>query len=129
MFSGPGDRDSFGDYDIGTASSAPGRSSPYTAIEHACFSMYEKLRDLRAQPDSPHRLEQVAHLVKTITQNHADEWLLILESLELVKQSKPNETQQSLVRQCFDCLNANQNRYGDKTIELIDKGVLLASER
>jgi len=127
VFSGPADRDAFGDYDVGTASSAPGRSSPFTSLEQARFGLYETLRELRLQSDSGLRLKQLEGLLPSITEQHSGEWLLLLEALELIKQSQAGQTQQRLIRQCFDCLNANKDSYSNTTIDLIDKALLLCT--
>ena len=86
---GPANRDDYGDYDVGHASTKPGRASPFSDEELDLFSIYQELRTLRGKTSEPgkrmeciQRLEQISQI---LTRSHRTEWLAALEVLELGK--------------------------------------------
>ena len=87
VFGGPADRNTYGSYPMGDASTSPGRQSPYTADEKDLFQLYSRLRQIRMTPlqaaINRSDLEQVA---RDFVKHHAREWLIGLEVLEIVNQ-------------------------------------------
>jgi phenylalanine-4-hydroxylase len=90
VFSGPSDRDAYGTYQIGQASSTPGRRSPFSDQEKRRFALYTELRNLRQSSSSfdGQALTQLGSISQEILSQHQDEWLLMLELLELSQQNK-----------------------------------------
>lgn len=86
VYSGPGDRKAYGEYDIGFASTYPGRVSPFSAEEKFVFSLYEKIRLLRESPESSQNtlksLDDIAGQLFASDFSSGD-WLLYMELIEL----------------------------------------------
>ncbi len=79
VYGGPANREAFGSHDVGTASTTPGRTSPFTALERRAFDAYSAVRALREQPDRA----AARRLAESVARDFPDEWLLRLETLEL----------------------------------------------
>lgn len=95
VYAGPADRMSYGDFDVGEASTSPGRTSPFSSEERDVFKTFDELRVLRATPASALLEEKLADLAERILQNHKSHWLLGLEVAEIAKQkllTTPRET-------------------------------------
>ena len=87
---GPANRDEFGEYDVGKASTRPGRASPYTDQEISLFAIFQELRQIRQDPNfashrdnHQHTLERIARMLSS---GHKTEWLAALEVMELARQ-------------------------------------------
>lgn len=86
VFGGPAAWDEYGEFEVGNASTAPGRTSPYTDEEMQVFSIYDEVRQLRdrmielSTEDAQAKLDELADRV---LKNHTDEWLLALEVVEM----------------------------------------------
>jgi len=83
VFSGPADRDAYGTYDIGRASTSPGRQSPFSPSELDAFAMHERLRNLRSRNDFKDIESTVLETCESALVKFADSWLVLLESAEL----------------------------------------------
>lgn len=86
VFAGPGDRDAFGEYDIGFASTNPGRQSPYSDQEKAQFAYYQSIRALRETDDKEVIVDQIEALAQKALSEESvigDEWLIYLELCEV----------------------------------------------
>ncbi len=79
VFGGPADRATYGEFDIGSANSKPGRTTPFTEEEHSLFALYSELRRIREKPESA----AAALLAEKVLRQFPNEWLLQLELYEL----------------------------------------------
>lgn len=91
VYGGPADRDAFGEQEIGTASTTPGRETPYSREELELFLHYQTLHNLREQqhktPRSLYELAQhLEDLTKVVLAESPGEWLLLLEIYELAQE-------------------------------------------
>jgi phenylalanine-4-hydroxylase len=86
VFAGPADRAAYGDYEVGAASTSPGRSSPISSGEREIHAIYQSLRQLRADPSlsSVSFAAKLEHLAPQILKHHT--WLAALEVLEVASQ-------------------------------------------
>jgi phenylalanine-4-hydroxylase len=84
---GPANRDDYGDYDVGQASTKPGRASAFTDSEMDLFAIYQELRILRIEAKKGDRraqnIAQLARLSTKLAQAYSSEWLASLELLEV----------------------------------------------
>jgi phenylalanine-4-hydroxylase len=78
---GPSDPSDFGMFEMGTASTSPARTSPYSPIEVASFAAYQEVRDSREHETDT--LETALFKAESLTQEFPKEWLLRLDALEL----------------------------------------------
>lgn len=78
---GPSDPIDFGMFEMGTASTSPARTSPYTSFEVASFAAYQEVRDSREHETDT--LETALIKAESLTQEFPQEWLLRLDALEL----------------------------------------------
>ena len=99
VYGGPADWSNYGDYNIGQASTIPGRKSPYSAKEKEIFSFYQKLRDIRNKigkalpPELPTIVQEIKSIAEKFLEKHPEEWLLgleIVELKELIEKEKKN---------------------------------------
>jgi phenylalanine-4-hydroxylase len=86
VFSGPADRDAFGNYDIGRASTSPGRQSPFSNSELEAFKMHERIRNMRSRNDLQSSEATVLEVCESALTKFKDSWLVLLESAELCHQ-------------------------------------------
>lgn len=84
VYGGPADWSLFGDYDIGKASSAPSRSTPYSSEELQIQKLFAKIRSIRNEPMDQSSLEALKTLAGDILKCPKFEWLLAIELLEVV---------------------------------------------
>ena len=82
VYGGPADWGSYGGFDLGAASSSPGRSRPYTESEQRMFILYQQVREYR-ESAKPLTADQIRSLEAQICVECPQEWLLRLELLEL----------------------------------------------
>jgi phenylalanine-4-hydroxylase len=86
VFSGPPDRDAYGNYEIGVASSSPGRTSAFSSKELALFDAFSITRKLRQSIKAEHfAVDELHQLTALFTNRFQEEWLLGLELIELHK--------------------------------------------
>jgi phenylalanine-4-hydroxylase len=127
VFSGPSDRDAYGDYAIGQASSTPGRLSPFSDQEKRRFELYSQLRNIRQSSSNfdEQALKQLDSMSQEILSRHQDEWLLMLELLELSQQNK--QTQKFIdSREIERILRNSANSQAPAVTAMIDKGIELS---
>ena len=88
VFGGPADWEAYGDYDMGSASTQPGRRTPYTAAEQERFELYRKLKKLRTDRDLPvdEIAQQLPQLASELAHDHPDHWLGVIEIAEVSSQ-------------------------------------------
>jgi phenylalanine-4-hydroxylase len=86
VFGGPADRETYGEYELGSVSTSPGRSSPYTPRELKLFECYSRLRSLRESAVHGASLAAALEPLAKVAASSEGEWLLALEILELAKQ-------------------------------------------
>lgn len=86
VFAGPADRNAYGDYYVGEASTTPGRRSPYTPEERRLFELFSQVRQLRdgtfSQSELSAGLQAVTNELMATTRPN---WLLALEVAELAE--------------------------------------------
>jgi phenylalanine-4-hydroxylase len=80
---GPADRQKYGEYRVGNASSQPGRTSPFSEQEKQIFKVYQTLRDWRKSSPSS-GVTEIKNLGTNILTNFKHEWLLALEMIEVI---------------------------------------------
>ncbi|MDD9952488.1 MAG: aromatic amino acid hydroxylase [Zetaproteobacteria bacterium] len=93
VYGGPADWHAYGAHNVGTASTVPGRVSPFTLVENKNFNHYTTLTKLRQEDTQlkeqyskdPNLLEQLVH--NLCAEEHTD-WLVGLEWIELLRQPK-----------------------------------------
>lgn len=123
---GPGDRQSYGEYNVGQASSAPGRSKPYTDKEIELFFIYEEIRQLR---ESEHKNieKDLETISKRILDKHPRQWLASVEIVELVKQKLQKEMNAYPWLQDIDKnILSNKEIFSIDENKLIQKGLHIA---
>jgi phenylalanine-4-hydroxylase len=79
---GPADREKYGEFDVGSASSTPGRTSPFSKKELTLFEAYSEVHRFRTAKQTPD-FSRLDALVDKILREHPQEWLLQLELYEL----------------------------------------------
>ncbi len=117
---GPSDRAAFGEFDVGKASSSPGRSSAFSLEEIELFKVYGRLRTLRESGAKASDSELIS-LVDTCAQRWPSEWLLQMELFELGQGSSP-----PWLKQVENLLKDAVARVDTDKRELIEKGMALA---
>ncbi len=113
---GPADRERYGLHDAGNATTTPGRQSPFTPAERAAFSLYAEARALRETP----RAEALAALAAEAEREFPLEWLLRLETIELLPPSPQRDAAAAR-------LEADGKRTGADIQWLIRQGLSLAA--
>ncbi len=83
VFGGPASFEEYGSYNVGSASTTPGRVSAYSEQEVRTFDLYRKIQDFRYNGVSSQELED---FFPSIQKHCNGEWLLILEVMELAFQ-------------------------------------------
>lgn len=119
VWGGPSDRASYGEFNVGKASSSPGRTSPFSSDELRLFDAYAQLRRARESKNSA----ELASLAAAILKDWPNEWLLSMELLELSYDDKP------AWQPAVEANLANLEKQGDSHVrDLIRKGrTLLAA--
>ncbi len=134
IYAGPADRAAYGEYETGNVSTAPGRTSPYTEQESKIFDLYSGLRYQREKVFSANEmLPTLEKIAQKYTTEHAEEWLIGIELLELHAQKLKNEKNVPWVSQVQKTIkNFATNGIGaDKhsiPTDLIEHGLQLLSE-
>ena len=77
VFGGPADREAFGSYSIGKASSCPRAIAEFSARERDMFALYEKVRNLRSQDTVD--TQALQDIAEQIAGRFAEQWLLAHE--------------------------------------------------
>jgi phenylalanine-4-hydroxylase len=90
VYGGPQDRESFGTFDVGQASTQPGVRPPMTEREQAAQELYQKVRDKRSAVLNKGFSEDVSWLAALVAEvsEFPREWILTLELLELANWAK-----------------------------------------
>ncbi|SME96236.1 aromatic amino acid hydroxylase [Pseudobacteriovorax antillogorgiicola] len=83
VYGGPADRESYGEHEIIDAQTSPGRDIPYSAEERQLFEQYQTVRELRQSENRSLKLEKAGALAQAALEHTPQEWLLLLELLEL----------------------------------------------
>ncbi len=120
VFGGPADREAYGSHDVGKATTTPGRQSPFTSAEKRAFERYAEIRTLRRSPTSAARVGDLSKLVATEFQ---DEWLLRLETIELLYAAGQKSTADALAA----TLKQDAARFPNDITTMIRQGVALAA--
>lgn len=114
-YGGPADISSYGEFDIGKASTSPARTSPFSKEEMSLFAMYEKLRKARKDGGDSSELAKVA---EKVLKEHPEEWLLEIELLELAAGKSA-----AWVQPVMSQLERNRRELDEPSAYLIDKGL------
>lgn len=121
VFGGPADRASYGDMDDFVAARVPEKKT--TALEASLYDHYQKVRDLReAQVVSAELEKQLQALVSEHRDRFPEDWLLLLESYELLLNRAPGSL---LTAEVFKDLENFSKTHPEKS-SLIDDGLSLA---
>ena len=83
VFGGPADREAFGSYSIGKASSCPHTVAEFSARERKLFALYKTVRELRQQDSADPQV--LASSAEQIVASYPDQWLLALELREVAE--------------------------------------------
>lgn len=89
VFGGPADRENYGQHDVGHATTTPGRTSPFTSGERRAFELYAEAKAIR---EAPNALRANA-LADKAESEFPREWLLRLESIELLSGARRAEAE------------------------------------
>ena len=133
VYGGPADRDAFGEQEIADTTTTPGRESPFTEREQKLFGYYRSVRDLRStlktsQSPSTEVQQKLQQLAQQIDQDGADEWLLLLELLELAKMCRvPEKSNHPWLVKVHEALNQILAKGSVDTRELLSEGMRLIS--
>jgi phenylalanine-4-hydroxylase len=92
VYGGPADRRAYGTFFLGKSSTQPGRQSPFSEEEKALFTLYQRVKDLRAHLSgasiSPEEFCALHHeLSSELASRFPEEWLLGVELMELIAQA------------------------------------------
>jgi len=79
---GPADRAAYGEFNVGKASTTPGRKSPFSLNELKLFEAYAELRRIRESKGGTN-LAALESLASKVLEKHPNEWLILLELLEM----------------------------------------------
>ncbi len=82
VWGGPSDRAAFGELNMGTITSSPGRASPFRPEELSLFEAYNQVRALR---EASPKTDEAARVVEQCLRAWPDEWLLQIELCEAGK--------------------------------------------
>ncbi len=82
VYGGPADWGAYGGFALGSASSSPGRSEPYTETDRHVFALYQQVRECR-QASGLLTAEKIRSMEVDVVQTCPQEWLLFVELLEL----------------------------------------------
>ena len=80
VFGGPADREAFGSYSIGKASSCPHTVAEFSERERELFALYATVRELRQQNQAD--LQVLERSAEQIVATYPEQWLLALELCE-----------------------------------------------
>ena len=123
VFGGPADRETYGSHDVGSATTTPGRTSPFSPRELAAFELYADVRRIRAAPQ--HSALAASALADRIDREHPDEWLLRLEAIELLETAEGPAS--VAAEQHATRLAADADKLGADQAWLIRQGLSLAA--
>lgn len=87
VYGGPADWKAFGNYNMGDASTQPGRLSPFSAAEIKSFDFYSRIRELRKKSlslDTAECTNKLNEMLSELKRQKSDEWLAAIELLEVV---------------------------------------------
>jgi len=123
VFAGPADREAYGDYGVGQASTTPGRQTPYSSLEKRIFEHYAKVRQIRQGASSHGNSHDLEELAEEITNTKEKPWLLGLEVIEVAKQKFSLDPQNTpWLKQMADRLAEGQSK---ETCQLLEQGLKL----
>ena len=119
VYGGPAQKETFGDFDVGTATSSPVRTTPFTKEEKRSFEIYGQIRQWRSGNIPP--ADQRLGILETVESN-PQEWLLQLETVELAETLQKTLTPQesAVIAQIKKSLTKNNS-------DLIGKGLAIAN--
>lgn len=86
VFGGPASFEDYGEYNVGEASTKPGRTSPYTDRECSLFGLYQDLRQFRKEEGNEQLGKKLEERGTLVCKEYPQEWLVALEIIELAKQ-------------------------------------------
>ena len=92
VFGGPADWESFGDYNMGRASTVPSRKSSYTQDELDLFKLYHEVRVLREQKSNLDNDEKdnisrrLGEIGEILSNKYPNDWVLGIELIEIIYQ-------------------------------------------
>ncbi|MCC7442554.1 MAG: aromatic amino acid hydroxylase [Bdellovibrionales bacterium] len=128
VFAGPADREAYGTFDMGQASTRPGRTSPHTPEEIRVFDLYARVRSVREQAASGPQVEsELRRIAEKLEREHPSEWLLAVEILEAARQKLGIGAEKA---DWLHPLGRLLDRAGGRDpaiAELVQKGVALAA--
>ena len=128
VHAGPVDRQDYGEYNVGRASSKPGRTTAYTDKEIDLFSIYQEIRTLRESKQSKIEKE-LSTLSKRILEKHPKQWLASLEIVELVQQKLGKEIHSyPWLQDLNKAILSNQKLFSVNENKLIQKGLKIAHQ-
>jgi phenylalanine-4-hydroxylase len=125
VYGGPADRSVMEDLDIGSATTNPGRSTPFTPQELKAHDLYRRLRDFR-EKGAPSPESELSALAQDAADHHPDEWLAGVEVLEMVTQKLAKPVANfPWAKRLEESLRTRARAEKAPTGELIEKGLAL----
>jgi phenylalanine-4-hydroxylase len=122
VFGGPADRMAYGAMNVGKASTSPARTSPFTHQELELFDTYARLRSFR-ENQANLGVSAFERLAEHVLSDHANEWLIQIELLELAEPS--SRWNERLIKN----LERMEKMLSGEEGGLIRKGIALAKHR
>lgn len=119
---GPADKESYGEYGMGHASSSPSRKTPLTDAEWSLFADYQALFCARSADALPADALLDTY-VQRYCQNHPNEWLLGLETLELLLRIEPRLPLNPLAQKVHAHLNAQSHTQSAEIRNLTQRAI------
>ena len=123
VYGGPADREAYGGYEVGRATTSPGRQSPFTQDEKLSFQYFAEIRAAR-EHKAADRIQALAERVK---QEMPAQWLLRLECLEVLKQHSPTSLS-GFVQDYQTSLLTDAKQLSREARWLILQGIALSSD-
>ncbi len=127
VFGGPADRVSFGDTDDFTAQRVPAKK--YSTDEKLLQSLYQKIRDLREENVRDENLaDELFETLNTVTRSFPQDWLLLLECLELSLHRVSNQKIQEHLKSQIETTLKKMIEEKPHLKEIIQDGFALAQQ-
>ncbi len=124
VYGGPADRSVYEDLDIGSATTNPGRTTPFTPRELQTHDLYRQLREIRESKDANPEAK-LAAVGQKAADDFSKEWLVGIEVLELVRQRLGKSPSDFPWAKRLEESLRERGKGGAPESELVEKGLAL----
>ncbi len=115
VYGGPADRIAYGDFEIGQATTSPGRKSPFTPSEESLFRLYTKVNHLRllweGTKDQTLLGKEVETFYHLVEEKFPEEWLIKIELIELASKAGVQNTDKLIVQLLEDAKSRSNHEH------------------